>query len=250
MPTKKANHQKNPMQQSWYTRQAKRQNAKDKVKAKELAERLGKRREYRLQFREYNKEERETNNCKTEHCRTLASNPKYLGYCFRCFLYTFPDIPNTMNYKIKEQRLQEFIADNYPELEITFDKTTGGCSRRRPDCLIEMYTHTIIVECDENQHASYDSTCEMVRINELFTDLADRPMVIIKFNPDGYMGKGAEYVSSPFRYHKSLGVPIVDNKEEWESRLDTLKDEIDSHVRHIPDCPVKIVELFYDCDED
>jgi hypothetical protein len=29
--------------------------------------------------------------CKQDHCSTRSSNPKYRGYCLRCFMYTFPD---------------------------------------------------------------------------------------------------------------------------------------------------------------
>ncbi len=53
-----------------------------------------------------------------------------------------------------------------------FDKTVpDGCSKRRPDVLIPLSTHNIIVEIDEGQHKAYSSTCEVSRINELFEDL-------------------------------------------------------------------------------
>ena len=43
-----------------------------------------------------------------------------------------------------------------------FDKQIlGGCSKRRPDNLIEMLTHVIIVEVDENCHINYNTTCEI-----------------------------------------------------------------------------------------
>ena len=64
----------------------------------------------------------------------------------------------------------EFIQDK---------KVEGGCSKRRPDFLFECF-----IECNENNHDSYDTSCEIAKLNDQFTDLADRPMIIIEFNPD------------------------------------------------------------------
>ena len=38
----------------------------------------------------------------------------------------------------------------------------------------------------EMQHKYYDTLCEQVRINELYEDFGYRPVVFIRFNPDGY----------------------------------------------------------------
>ena len=38
--------------------------------------------------------------CKTNLCNTRVEE-KYEGYCFRCFIYTFPDKPMSKNYKTK-----------------------------------------------------------------------------------------------------------------------------------------------------
>lgn len=67
-------------------------------------------------------------------------------------------------------------------------KVDGGCSKRRPDFLFDIFTHTVI-ECDENDHKDYSTSCEIAKLNETFTDLADRPMILIRFNPDNYEGK-------------------------------------------------------------
>jgi hypothetical protein len=179
-------------------------------------------------------------------CSTLAMIPKYRGYCVRCFIYTFPNEPVTRNYKIKEKHLADFITATYPELNITFDKPIhGACSKRRPDCLIELYTHTIIVECDENQHAEYDTICEEARINELYTDLADRSIVFIRFNPDGYTEKAKKHMSS-FKYHQTQGIPIIRNPKEWNARLEKVKQTIDHYVNKPPEQAITIVPLFFD----
>lgn len=53
--------------------------------------------------------------------------------------------------------------------------------------MIDLYTRVIIVEIDEDQHKSYDTTCEKVRTMELWEDIACRDIVFIRFNPDSYV---------------------------------------------------------------
>ena len=67
----------------------------------------------------------------------------------------------------------------------------GCCSSKRPDFIFDLFTHTIIVECDEFKHRKYDTTCEIDKLNATFTDLGDRPMILLRFNPD----KSKEYQS-------------------------------------------------------
>jgi hypothetical protein len=61
-----------------------------------------------------------------------------------------------------------------------------GCSRRRPDLLLDLGYQIIIVEIDENQHTDYDCTCENKRVMQLSKDLDHRPIIFIRFNPDDY----------------------------------------------------------------
>jgi hypothetical protein len=176
---------------------------------------------------------------------TISSNPKYKSLCLRCFIYTYPDQKVARNYKVKEQHVADYIKQTYTDHYITFDKITGGCSLRRPDILIDLGTHTIIIEVDENQHEDYETTCEIARINELFTDLADRPIVFIRFNPDGYTKNKKKHLSS-FKYNQKYGVPIVRKETEWKGRLNKLDDTIANWLNAIPNEAVIIENLFYD----
>ncbi len=69
-------------------------------------------------------------------------------------------------------------------------RVVGGCSRRRPDGYIDLLTHVIIVEVDENEHRSYDDTCNNRRIMELYQDFGSRPLVFVRLNPDAYTRDG------------------------------------------------------------
>ena len=60
------------------------------------------------------------------------------------------------------------IEEKFDYQLFTDQKITGGCSRRRPDVAIDLYTHIIILECDEEQHQNYN--CENKRVMEIFQD--------------------------------------------------------------------------------
>jgi hypothetical protein len=186
--------------------------------------------------------------CKNNWCSTRA-NPKYKDYCFRCFIHEFPDQEISRNYKIKERYVTDYIKEIFPKQFVYDKRVTGGCSLRRPDVYMDLLTHVVIIEIDENQHKNksnkyYNTTCQIARINELFTDFGDRPIVFIYFNPDGYILKNIKYPSS-FKYHETLGVPIIRDKEEWDDRLETLKNCIFKHIENIP-LDTMFEYLYYD----
>jgi hypothetical protein len=133
-----------------------------------------------------------------------------------------------------------------------FDKIVdGGCSRRKPDILIDLLTYSIIIECDENQHKNY--TCENRRTMELFQDLGDRPIIFIRFNPDSYINKNTKKIEGCFKplisiedIHKKKFYNI--NKNEWDRRLDILEKVIRENISldTFPSKEVTEIKLFYD----
>jgi hypothetical protein len=48
----------------------------------------------------------------------------------------------------------------------------------------------LIIEVDENKHDNYDCSCENKRIMLISQDLGHRPVVLLRFNPDGYLKDG------------------------------------------------------------
>jgi hypothetical protein len=181
--------------------------------------------------------------CKTELCDTIVSNTNYKGHCLRCFMYLFPNEPVARNYKTKETFVADFIKNTFPNNEWVFDKSVdNGCSRRRPDIRLELYTHNIVIEVDENQHGDYDISCENKRTMEIFQDLGSRNIVFIRFNPDEY-----DNVTSCWGVNKQ-GICVVKKSKakEWTQRLNELKNKIEYWLVKIPEKEVEIVHLFYD----
>lgn len=187
------------------------------------------------------------NVCKSEWCENIPTNKKYEGYCLRCFVHLFPDKPNTRNYKTKEKCVVDNITEAFPHFTWVADKRVqDGCSKRRPDLLLDMGSHIIIVEVDENKHADYDCSCEHKRLMELSLDLQHRPIVFIRFNPDDYVNQDGVTVKSCWRINHLGIMAIMKSKErEWAERMECLKQQIRYWVENITEKTVEIVELFY-----
>ncbi len=185
--------------------------------------------------------------CKTPLCET-RHNKKYNGHCMRCFVNLFPELKNARNYKTKERNVVDNIKKAFPDYSWFCDKTVqDGCSLKRPDMLLDMGSHAIIVEVDENQHVNYDCSCENKRLMELSQDVDHRPIVFIRFNPDKYFDKDGNKVDSCWEPN-SYGVLCVSpkKKQEWEHRLECLVDQIQYWTENETNKTVEVVELFYD----
>ena len=184
--------------------------------------------------------------CKTHLCPTQVRKDKYDGYCLRCFIHLFPDKPVARNYKTKEQATVDFIKQQFPDKTWITDKTiTGGCSKRRPDLLMDYGEHIIIIEIDENQHKSYDD-CYNRRIMEISQDLGHRPVVFIRFNPDDYIDKDNKNIKSCWTTTRKTGLVKINNKKNWEQRLNVLKNQVQYWIENKTEKTVETVHLFYD----
>ena len=188
--------------------------------------------------------------CQSDFCDIFVSN-KNDGYCLRCYIHLFPDKPVARNYKTKEKNVTDFITINFQNLNwITDKKINDGCSRRRPDLLLDLGYQVLIVEIDENQHIDYDCSCENKRMMELSQDVNHRPIIFIRFNPDDYKNVDNENITSCFGINAQSGVLIVkkSKQKEWNERLNVLKNVIEYWVNpeNKTDKMIEIIQLFYD----
>ncbi len=174
---------------------------------------------------------------------------KYDGYCFYCYVHdpANADKPVVRNFKTKERAVVDFIKTVYPTVDWVFDKTVhGGCSLRRPDVFLDLGSHVLVVEVDENQHADYDCSCENKRLMELSQDVGHRPLVFLRFNPDAYFKQDVK-VTSCWGVTAVRGLLKVVKEKEWRERLETLQQQIDYWMAYPTDKLVEVVQLFFDC---
>lgn len=183
--------------------------------------------------------------CKSLLCETRKNKNyiKFHGYCTFCFVHLFPDELITRNYKTKEKCVTDHIQSLFPNDDWICDKTIlDGCSKKRPDCKLDMGSHLLIVEVDENRHSRYDCSCENKRLMQISLDVGHRPIVFLRFNPDGN-----ETSTSCWAVNKKTGILHVPNKktEEWNNRLKSLTEQIIYWKQNTPLKMVEIIELFY-----
>jgi hypothetical protein len=183
-------------------------------------------------------------------CRSvqISKSTNFYPLCEACYCNEYPDSPLSVNYKVKERYLFDEVKKRFSDVNMRINKKIdGGCSRRKPDILIDKNIFSIIIECDENQHENYE--CENKRNMELFQDLGSRPLVIIRFNPDSFKTNGVTYSgcfqSVSHLYQKKF---YNLNEYEWIKRIDILEDVIKKYMnmQDIPDKEITIEKLFYD----
>jgi hypothetical protein len=184
--------------------------------------------------------------CNSEHCETRALK-KYNGYCLPCCIQVCPEIEAVRNYKTKENTVVDIIKEKFPNLTWIADKKIkDGCSNKRPDLLVDMGTHILILEIDENKHSSYDCSCENKRLMLLSQDVGHRPIVFIRFNPDGYIDQEGNTVKSCWKLNQLGVMKLIKTKEkEWAERMNNLIQQIQYWIINPTEKTVEIVELYY-----
>jgi len=204
---------------------------------------------YCLQHRREGMMDVKNKSCKSEWCTTIVLTIKYDGYCLFCFINLFPDKPVSRNYKTKEYAVVEFVMSVFPDVDWVADKIiNGGCSKRRPDLILDLGYQILIVEVDEDQHNNYDCSCENKRLMQLSQDMGHRPIIFIRFNPDKYEKNGITITSCWGKNENGICVVKKSKKDEWNQRLNVLEEHINYWIdpQNITNKTVEVIQLFYD----
>lgn len=152
---------------------------------------------------------------------TIAGNPKYRGYCTFCFSHEFPKDPLTFKIreKTKEMATRDFINSNYEGFhhdEVLWVSDGCDCTHKRRIDHRKLIGNTMLcIETDEDQHKKYDKNDEIFRYNDIYSYFSGK-YIFIRYNPDPYINKNGEKVDP-----------------DWNVRFNTLKIEIDKHLRRI-----------------
>lgn len=141
------------------------------------------------------------------------------------------------NGRRKEWSIVRHIKRSIDKIPFLHDSSSmfEGCSKRRPDIFFELPRHYVIIEIDENQHKSYDDSCECSRINEIINALAtDKAVTFIRYNPDSV------------RNNKKL--LNFTQSEKIDLLMKTINEEL---VKDHENFNVNIIQLYYDdnCEE-
>ena len=176
---------------------------------------------------------------------------RWKPYCFRCHCVLHPDEEIPRRFRLKEHVIVDAIKERHGStLTIICDKKIeGGCSLRRPDLFIDLGSHCIIIEVDENQHRQYE--CEEKRMIDLYEDIGFRKVVFLRFNPDSYVGTlrfptplsiGIRH-PSPFSFTEAGALSV--NQEEFDHRMHDLNERIQVWKEKEPEEQWTVEYLFY-----
>lgn len=183
--------------------------------------------------------------CEYFHGETrYTQNDEKVFMCASCFYHAYPDEPRSIRYTTHQHYINNELKKTYGDKFFVYDSIiNGGCSKYRPDWFKDCLTHSIIIECDENQHKYYEEDCEQSRLENIYGDLACRPLVVIRFNPDDYV-KNDTVIESCFGHNGRLT-----NKENFDIRYNLLVSIINKHLEEIPQKDLIIEKICYDeCD--
>ena len=187
--------------------------------------------------------------CKSEWCVTRSDPNRYEGYCKNCYVHLYPEKNINIRHKTKEANVINYITSNFSNYTwITDKKIIDGCSRKRPDLLLDLGYQVLIIEIDEHQHSSYSDMCENKRVMELSQDIGHRPIVIIRFNPDGYKINNRK-ISSCWNYTDTGSCVLNKSKKnEWKMRLNKLSETIKYWIdgNNVTEKTIEMIKLFYD----
>lgn len=165
---------------------------------------------------------------KCNSCGLLNFINNSLGLCNDCFEYKEKRI-----HKVKEKEVIDFISHNGFEFVSTDKSVDLGCSKRRPDGIIDFKYFSVCLEVDENQHKSYACECEQGRMIQIHQDFGGTPVLFIRYNPDDYIDHfGRKNKPDTKRLRTLLNV------------LNGLKNRINLYEKW--DDPLSVIYLFYD----
>jgi hypothetical protein len=137
----------------------------------------------------------------------------------------------TIKRKIKELEVKQKLEDSNIDIYLYDKIITNGCSKRRPDFIINCNWGYIIIEVDEYQHnkKSYTCECEISRMKEIYFDirLEEGKILFIRYNPDSYK--------------PSYGDTFTINE-----KLDSLMKIIKNYMNNEINNHLEVLYLFYD----
>ncbi len=160
-------------------------------------------------------------------CKDTCINQKYRPHCYKCFAELNPDHVKVIEYKTRENAFTKKLKEIYTTA-ILDKRISGGCLYR-PDFLLILDTHAVIVEVDERQHTRvdlYSREYEEIRTQSIHKAI-DKPLIVIRINPDNYR-IGGKLIKGCFAYNADIRLYIVE--EEYNIRLNKLFETVGKYI--------------------
>ena len=154
----------------------------------------------------------------------VAVQKRLCKYCDMCDLTTHVCAECSKNRHKKEWAVVRHLRKEI-RTPFVYDQSSmlNGCSKKRPDIFFELNEHCIIVEVDENEHSTYQESCECARMSEIVSGIGGRSVTFIRYNPDKILSRtGVVYIPTEVRIKMLVDVireELIRVPEKFEIRL-------------------------------
>jgi hypothetical protein len=162
-------------------------------------------------------------------CGILEFINNSIGICNNCYLYNQKEI-----HKFKENETIDFLSKNGFKFVSTDKTVQNGCSKKRPDGIIDLGYLFICLEIDEDQHKSYACECEQGRMIQIHQDFGGSPVLFIRYNPDVYKDQ----------FDKKQNIVIRKRLKVLLEVLNSIKNQLEREKEW--NYSLSVIYLFYD----
>lgn len=168
---------------------------------------------------------------KCNNCNKKIMSLRYNPNCYECFAELNPNHGRVIEHKTKENYFTLKLKEIYKDAVL--DSQINYVSKHRPDFILFLENHTIIVEIDERQHNRlnnhyYNKENNNYRLDCLRTYILN-PLYLIRFNPDNYRKKGI-LIEGCFKYSKTNNRQLIKVEEEYIIRLNKLLETVNRYA--------------------
>mmetsp|Transcript_36947 Transcript_36947/g.91936 ORF Transcript_36947/g.91936 Transcript_36947/m.91936 type:complete len:221 (+) Transcript_36947:169-831(+) len=175
----------------------------------------------------------ETSDAHTASIR-LQTRAKDGSMCALCYAVTHPKAHMKRDLQTKERALlawlEALMANAPSHLSMRHDQVvSGGCGKERPDFCIDVLSHVVILECDENRHTRELPECWQQRVWRISDSFGGRPVVFLRFNPDKYDERGTKH---PSCFGLKHGVLVLTGTADWLARVKLVAARLLHHFAH------------------
>lgn len=130
---------------------------------------------------------------------------------------------------------QKFFIAQLRKITSKFEVEKRLPSGRRVDVLFDLGSHVIVIEIDEDAHRNRKD--EDLRNQDLIKDFEERPLVILRYNPDmNSRGNSAVLIKEG---------KVVANGTYWSVRFNNLIKRLNQYLENPPDSNLKIYYYGY-----
>jgi hypothetical protein len=185
--------------------------------------------------------------CERDGCGVVVyKKDKEKRFCYKHY-HQFHKTEHLMRRKIKEEYFHKALVENFKQLKFTRNKALHFVKDVQPDWYILLRLFHLIIELDQGQHKDktlYPEGKDIKKTKSIVDNLPDdRPLVLIRINPDCYINKKGEKIRGIWNHRLTKF-----NQDEFNRRFNLLAETIQGFLdlKQRPNEKLTEIKLFFD----